>query len=291
MDQLAGMDLPSHLDLTRHSGILHPTDLSVASRTAFRHALKVALLSGAKLTVMHVTGDEDEEDWSAFPGVRQHLEAWGELPPDSDPKDLEALGLRIRKVSASGNDPVAACMDYEERHVADLIVMATSQREGPLGWPHASLAERLARNLGRPTLFIPHESEGFVRSDGTVRLGKVLVPVAHEPSPHLAIKATTAWCDMLTNIAVDINLFHAGPRDRMPDVLPPSTTQRNWRELVVDTDVVEGIVDASTGCDLVVMTTYGRKGVRDAILGSTTERVLRRLNCPLLAVPVHADQR
>jgi nucleotide-binding universal stress UspA family protein len=263
----------------------------VASRTAFRHALKLALLTGAKLTVLHVTGEEDEEDWSAFPGVRQHLEAWGELPPDSDPKDLEALGLRIRKVSASGNDPVTVCMDYEERHAADLIVMATSQREGPFGLPHASLAERLARNLGRPTLFIPHDSEGFVRTDGSVQMSRVLVPVSQEPSPRPAIHAAEAWCTLLTKSPVDIRLYHAGPREMMPDVLPASTTHLNWKEQVVDADVVDGITVAAEECDLVLMTTYGRKGVRDALLGSTTERVLRRLNCPLLAVPVQPDQQ
>ena len=36
--------------------------------------------------------------------------------------------------------------------------------------------------------------------------------------------------------------------------------------------------------DLVVMPTEGRNGVFDALRGSATERVLRRLRCPLLAV-------
>jgi nucleotide-binding universal stress UspA family protein len=33
------------------------------------------------------------------------------------------------------------------------------------------------------------------------------------------------------------------------------------------------------------MPTAGREGVFDALRGSTTERVLRRAPCPLLAVP------
>ena len=35
--------------------ILHPSDLSEASQVAFAHALKVALISGARLTMMHVS--------------------------------------------------------------------------------------------------------------------------------------------------------------------------------------------------------------------------------------------
>jgi len=82
---------------------------------------------------MRVSGEDDDEDWSAFQGLRQHLEAWRILAPNSTPEDVGARGLRIRKVRARDSDPVAACMDYEARHAADLIVVATSQREAPLG--------------------------------------------------------------------------------------------------------------------------------------------------------------
>jgi nucleotide-binding universal stress UspA family protein len=37
--------------------------------------------------------------------------------------------------------------------------------------------------------------------------------------------------------------------------------------------------------DLIAMSTAGRSGVFEALQGSTTERVLRRARCPLLAVP------
>jgi len=118
-------------------------------------------------------------------------------------------------------------------------------------------------------------------------LNNVLVPVAQEPSPRPAIQAAETWCTLLTKSAADLHLFHAGMCEQIPNVLPPSTTNLNLQEGVVDADVVEGIVTEADGHDLVVMGTYGGKGAWDALLGSTTERVLRRLNCPLLAVPVH----
>jgi nucleotide-binding universal stress UspA family protein len=281
------MDHPLPHDLARIGTILHPSDLSVASRTAFRHALKLTLVHKAKLTILHVAGeDQDEEDWGAFPGVRDHLERWGLLPHASTMDDLFSAGLRIRKVSAQGSDPVAVCLDHLERHSADLLVMATSQREGPLGWPHSSVAERLARASGRPSLLIPHDSEGLVLADGTTKLSGVLVPVARNPSPKAAIRAASNICGMLGQGAVSLGLFHAGRREDMPDVLPASTPEQQWREHVVEADVVEGIVEAARSHDLVVMSTHGRKGPLDALLGSTTERVLRRLHCPLLAIPV-----
>jgi nucleotide-binding universal stress UspA family protein len=41
----------------------------------------------------------------------------------------------------------------------------------------------------------------------------------------------------------------------------------------------------SHAADLIVMATAGHDGVLDALRGSTTEQVLRRASCPLLAVP------
>lgn len=46
------------------------------------------------------------------------------------------------------------------------------------------------------------------------------------------------------------------------------------------------VVDLATeiGADLIVMGTHGRKGIRDALMGSTAERVTRRAPCAVLTV-------
>lgn len=49
---------------------------------------------------------------------------------------------------------------------------------------------------------------------------------------------------------------------------------------------------AERGADLIVMTTHGRSGIKRAILGSVTERVLRTAAVPVLVVPspeAHAE--
>ena len=56
-------------------------------------------------------------------------------------------------------------------------------------------------------------------------------------------------------------------------------------------DVVDTILAVAGDCaaDLIVMTTAGRHGFLDALLGSTTERVLRSGTYPLLAIPADAE--
>jgi nucleotide-binding universal stress UspA family protein len=50
---------------------------------------------------------------------------------------------------------------------------------------------------------------------------------------------------------------------------------------------VESILATADDLDanLIVMTTSGRDSLDQALLGSTTERVLRNADCPVLAVP------
>ncbi len=53
------------------------------------------------------------------------------------------------------------------------------------------------------------------------------------------------------------------------------------------------IVDLATAvpADLIVMSTHGRTGFAHMLMGSVTERVLRRAPCPVLAVPLPKKAR
>jgi nucleotide-binding universal stress UspA family protein len=67
------------LDGVKLESIFHPSDSSEASEVAFVHALKIALVAGAKLTMLHVEASPSAE-WQDFPGVRDTLERWGAHP-------------------------------------------------------------------------------------------------------------------------------------------------------------------------------------------------------------------
>ena len=269
------------------SSILHPTDLSSGSEAAFLLALRLAMVSHGKLTVLHVT-DDGSTDLYDLPGVRDTLVRWGYLGSHDDMSAFEALGFAVRKVVKDGQNPVAVCLDHLERHPADLIVLATHEENGRSGWLKRRVAEPLSRGAGEPCLLVPHGSKPLVDpATGEVYLRRFLVPVADKPDPQRALEAAMALADRSGIGDAEFTLLHVGNADDAPHVEPLQRDGWSFTQLVREGDVVDTIVRLaeSVRADVVVMTTAGHDGFLDALRGSTTERVLRALRCPLLAVP------
>ena len=276
---------PAHLrelaPVIRH--VVHPSDFSEASRRAFAYALKTALIAKGKLSLIHETKDE-ERDWSDFPGVRETLARWGILPAGSPPGALEQIGIDVAKIIGSGSDPVAGVLGYLEQHGADLIVLAT-QHHG-FDWLRRSVAEPVARKSGEMTLFVPATGRSFIsEEDGSVSLGRILIPVAETPSSYPAILASARLVRQLKAEAGRVTLLHVGEKE--PEVKTPRVSGWGWRKVRKSGNVVDVILETAQKeeTDLIVMSTDGRDGFLDALRGSHSERVLRRAPCPLLAIP------
>ena len=268
--------------------VLHPTDFSEGSLVAFHHALKTAMLSRSKLTLLHVSTDKDLE-WSDFPGVRETLERWGALPKGSERAAVATLGIAASKVVAKDSEPVEAVIRYLEEHPIDLIVLSTSQREGHIPWLGKSVAAPVLRKSGEVTLLIPGDVEGFVRAeDGAVALNKILVPIARSPRPETALHVAARMAQRLQAPQGSFIVLHVGSSNTMPAVRFPEIPGWTWQKEVRSGEVIDGIVKSARehDVDLIVMATDGRNGFLDGLRGSHSERVLRYGAAPLLTVPV-----
>jgi nucleotide-binding universal stress UspA family protein len=272
--------------------IVHPTDFSKSGETAFAHALKIALQSKAELELVHVQaheiGSEKDAHWKDFPGVRATLARWQVLPADAKPEDMDKLGLRVKKVVNSGADPLEAMIAYCEEHPPDLLVLATHQRGGLSRWLHKAVAEPLARRAHAMTMFVPESARSFVSpANGVVSLRRVLVPVDHAPSAQAALEEAYFLASGFDRRGVVFKLLHVGTDTGMPTPYLPHRTGWRWEKSLVPGDPVERILKEAVDWspDLIVMATQGHRGFLDALRGSTTERVLRGVHCPVLAVP------
>jgi len=268
--------------------VLHPTDFSEGSKVAFYHALKAALLSKSRITLLNVSPDATAS-WSDFPGVRETLEKWGLLAPGSAKSAVGDLGIDVRKAITKKKDPVEAVVNYLHEFPAEMIVLATSQKTGVARWLTSSVAEPIARKATEMTLFIGSDTRGFVSpDDGSVSLRNILIPVALSPKPQPAIESAARIVKSLELAEGTFTLLHVGDRSSMPAVRTRDVPGWNWVEDVRSGDVIQSIIDASkdTQADLIVMATDGRNGFLDGLRGSHSERVLRQAGVPLLTVPV-----
>lgn len=275
---------PPHLATIKK--VFHPSDFTRASELAFGHALKIALLARADLTVLHVA-ESAGTHWSAFPGVRQWLERWGLIPAGSGRDAVSSLGLAIHKVVAHSNDALRACLHYLGKHPAELVVLASHQRESRAQWPQDLAAGPVPGGPGLWTLFLPDHGAGFVDdADGALQLRRILVPIAAAPNPQRAVDSAARFAQTLHLEEVDFTLLHVGERAEIPPVRTPAMPGWTWHCDVREGGIAEGILAAAAEhvADLIVMSTDGQHGFLDALRGTVTERVLREANCPLLAV-------
>ncbi len=274
------------------SAVLHATDFSGDDEPAFHHALRIATGARARLEILHADARAvDEVSWAEFPEVRETLERWGMLEPGSRKSAVAtALGIRVKKLLSRGGDPAEAITRHAANFRADLIVLATRGRTGLPRWLKGSIAEEAAGQVRAKTLFVPHEAHGFVRGEtGEARLERILVPVDHSPRPEPALEATAALIDLLGAEDAECHLLHVGEASGAPSVRPPGGLGRAPVLSTRRGGAVEGLLGAAEeiDADLSVMSTQGRHGFLEAVRGSTTEQVLRRAPCPLLAVPCH----
>lgn len=266
--------------------IFHPTDLGPGSATAFLHALRIATATRGVLTIMHVD-DSGEGEWSELPGVRETLSRWGLLKDAQDMEGLRRIGVGVRKLLMEGDSAVNSCLHHLSSHPTDLIVLATHQDAGGY-WRKRRVAEPLARGAGEPTLFVPAESHGFVDgATGRVSLQHILVPIAASPDPQRSLDVAMRAAEALSEGPVHFTLLHVGTEATRPHVNVPEHAGWTFEHLLREGDPIDLILEAAenTRADLVVMTTKGHDGFLDMFRGSNTERVLRAVHCPVMAVP------
>jgi len=284
--------------------ILCPVDLNEISRPAFYHALKVSLcatgfpLRGpesrrpAMLEMLHCHNTRGGPAIARFPEVRRRLVEWGVLEPGSGPQQVRDLGLSIRKRWMNGEPGEQIVRETEERH-CDLLVMASHARAG---WSHLlshSVSAPTLQACRLPGLLLPHDCDGFVHAQsGHLRLQRVLVPVADLPAagPALseAVRILATLEPSLGGLGGELMQVFVGPESAFPENdLPDPPVGWKWSRKTLPGRPVEALTRWSRQWQpqLVVMTSQGQRTWKDRCFGSTAERLLHDLGCPVLVVP------
>ncbi|MDX1530736.1 MAG: universal stress protein [Rhodothermales bacterium] len=273
--------------MIRLDTILVPTDFSDCAAHAYAHAARLAERTSAAVHALYARVPGDDVNCPDEPAEK----GWP-----------EPCARRIERDGASVAETI---LHVAEEGDADLIVMGTHGRTGLHHAMLGSVAEKVLRLAPCPVLVVPERAPDAGAAGGVRR---VLAPVDFSEHARLAVAHAKALA-ALHGAALDV--LHVVEEAAIPTayglepvlVVSPPVLERAEaavRQVVAGvpgpevpvavhaeagyaaSDIVrfaEGV-----GSDLIVMATHGRTGIKHFLLGSVTERVVRRAPCPVFSV-------
>ncbi|MEF8790052.1 MAG: universal stress protein [Haloarculaceae archaeon] len=285
--------------------ILVPTDGSEHALRAAEHGVYLARAFDATVHLLNVVDVQGAAGLFDAGGVDRafvdRLEAEGERAIEAVEDAVDGGDLRTALVRG---DPREAILEYAAEQDADVIAMGTHGRTGVNRYIAGSVTERVVRFAEVPVLTV--RATGGSRLEGDYE--DVLVPTDGSDPAAAAIDHGVAIAERTgarvhaVNV-VNVDAFGVGPDYASVEELRRHLEAEGQRatdefaaraeeaglEAVTD---VRGGTPAKTllryaeehGIDLIAMGTHGRTGLGRYVLGSTTERVLRRSDAPVLAV-------
>jgi nucleotide-binding universal stress UspA family protein len=202
-------------------------------------------------------------------------------------------------------DVAAALIDTAALEKVDLIVMSPHGRSGFTRWMLGSVTERVLRHAGCPVW--------VVRSDKALQRllvpldGSELAEAAVAPAIELAQRLDCAALLLRVEAPLVTDAYTIGRRDSI-EADPDDRLQRQFYQDAVSYLDCQAERFCSSGvkverlvtggrpanailemaeihhCDLIVMATHGRSGLKRWVYGSVTEKVLRGAFCSLMVV-------
>jgi nucleotide-binding universal stress UspA family protein len=294
----------AHLTL-KH--VLCPVDFSEFSGPSLTHAVRLARVFRARLTVLHVIPPLPAaiHEGTGFPWVANPDElARVELDRLVEPVVGQGVPIETRVLEG---DTVRSIRAQAAALPADLVVVGTHGQGGFERLVLGSIAEKVIRTAPCAVLAVGKESCGAAPQSGfrrilcavdlteasartvaaglalaeecqaTVTLLHVLEGVPAPGTPHFPVALpdfATLYRDARDHALTTL-------RQSVPDEARSAVVERveagtPWREIVR--------VAEETRADLVIVGAHARRGLGPALLGSTSSQVVRHVGCPALVV-------
>ena len=291
--------------------VLFATDFSARADAALDHALALAEKHGAALHMLHAVvlhADDPNDPAHHFPDTEEIRVRLEEIAEDRMANQLQTRRARevdVIRAQRRGMSAAPVILEYAEEIDADVIVMSTHGRRGLSHALLGSVTEEVVRLSQCPVLTI----RSGVGTEAPSRIANVLVPVDFSPHSEVAAQHAREICRAY---GARMHLLHVFEQPVTPEVYlggGPSTIpgfrllEGSLREALlgvatragadIESEVhvregsaVGGILEAARDipADLIVIATHGLGALAHVLLGSVTEKVVRRADRPVLTV-------
>lgn len=211
-----------------------------------------------------------------------------------------------------GSGRVVECLQLRADEVrADLVVMATHGRGAFTRAWLGSTADSFVRQAAQPVLLIRPAEDGSPTLANDVAFDRILVPLDGSPLAESELDLAKEFARLFEAELLLVRVVSYPVEIASPYL--PHTVQMNQQIVDEAKDVAQAYLDEVAGrvreegfgvrtfvevdaqpghalarmaegleADLVVMATHGRRGLQRALLGSTTDKVIRGVRLPVL---------
>lgn len=289
--------------------ILFPTDFSPCAEEAFEHAILMAKHTGATVHVLTVVGkDSDDRPMEYLP--LEEAEDGSSLYYAPGPDDEQDTPVPVVYHQINDRSPADAIVQRVEESSIDVVVMGTHGRRGAERLLSGSVAEEVVRRATCPVFTVLCQAAAAEDPElpQAQPIDRILVPidlsehtadvVAHAEGLATLYDASVYLLHVVEDVAYP-TVYGIDPiTPVLPDVLKRARESLNTYAVklrdagcAVETHVMPGyaaqdIVDQASehDCDLILMGTHGRTGLKRFLIGSVAEKVVRRTPCPVFIV-------
>lgn len=309
--------------MSERGPIVCATDLGPTGALAVELAARMAAATGSPLRIVHVTGagpeliagePMNEADRVLRERLRTRIEA-SAAALEKERVRAQSFGHHAEAELLEGR-PWEEVIEYATRHEASLIVVGPHGHAGPMSgsrgelreWILGSTADRILRHADCPVLVGPRSAEHATPLRGARWLVAVDYSDSSDAALALAKRLAPAFEAKLIPFHVaTLDLSAEGDEFRLNDPirfaealetqegrehekkLADHVREELGEELAVKVGIgtpARLVAQAANELDakLIVMGTRGRTGIAHLLLGSTTERTLRRSDVPVLCV-------
>lgn len=287
--------------------ILFPTDFSSCANQALPYALHWASSFDGDLYMLHAIilhGYQPLHGVEGFPGEDDIYEVY-RSQAEEEMKRLEAAHPAVvKQVQRRGVAAAPVILEYASETGIDLIVMATHGRRGPRRLLVGSVTEEVIRKASCPVLTMKAGEEEREVGDPQ----RILVPLDFSAGCRRALRTAAS---LAKRFGAALDLLHVVEQPPYPvfyeavggfaNLYPPgleAESRKHLEALAAECGAETGSasIQVRTGIpgeeilrfateresDLIVVPTHGLTGVAYALLGSVTEKIVRRAECPVL---------
>jgi nucleotide-binding universal stress UspA family protein len=282
--------------------ILCPIDFSAGSQHAMAAAVRLAAEADAELVLMHawyVAAPAFPLDYAFSPQLVQQLEDDAQRSLDAAVQEATALGAKRVTSRLLNGVAWSAVGEVLDDPAFDLVVIGTHGRTGLSRVLLGSVAEKVIRHAPCSVLAVHPggESRPFTHAlcpidfseegrpaleaaVGLVRPGGAGITLLHVLEAPVAYSGELPEPDLLRDLdaraAEHLETWAAGFRGKA-SVPVTARCRIGWPGAEI-----LAALEHDASIDLVVMGSHGRTGLKRALLGSVSEKVVRHARCPVL---------